>query len=148
MRLTAAYNKRRGASGGIIKCVVPKGRVEQNKRAKKKGRGGESSCADLLEELGGHAIGAVEEDEKLLVLLQLLEQRPGVLVARRELADLDPQVELRGGFDQLLHPHQTCKTASRTSPLLRSTPEIPNFSLDVLRLLKVSVSDPIKGPVL
>lgn len=53
----------------------------------------------LLQQLRSHTIGAVEDDEELLVFLQLFEERSGVRVPGRELTDLDPQVKLCRSFD-------------------------------------------------
>lgn len=62
---------------------------------------------NLLKELCCHPIGAVKDDEKLLVLLQFLQEWSGVLVTWCELPDLDLQVKLCRSLDQFLHPHQT-----------------------------------------
>lgn len=50
---------------------------------------------------------AVEYHIELLALLHLLQQRPGILVPRGQLADFDFDVVPGRGFDELLQANQT-----------------------------------------
>lgn len=50
------------------------------------------ACTHLLKELRSHVIGTVKDNKKLFVFLQFFKQRPGILVTRGQLADLDLQV--------------------------------------------------------
>lgn len=56
----------------------------------------------LLEDFCRRLVRAVEYHIELLALLHLLQQRPGILVPRGQLADFDFNVVSGRGFDELL----------------------------------------------
>lgn len=64
-------------------------------------------CRYLLEDFCRRLVRAVEYHIELLALLHLLQQRPGILVPRGQLADFDFDVVPGRGFDELLQANQT-----------------------------------------